>query len=188
MRSAEHGTPRMAVRRSQSARRGLTPDGRRQGRSPGDRSGRGWRPVGGHHPHALVIRWPAHPHRLLQRRWRGADAPVMSILGEVSHPQSEILLTPYDEQRSVFLQRWRFPRGTGFAMACRLVESATWAWRATTIGRHRSRSSASASVGRRGGDSGNICVLRPQTTTTAVAWQGGLTGSVVVAVVHDDGP
>jgi len=157
MRSAEHGTPRMAVQRSQSACHGLTPGGRRQGRSPGDRSGNG--PVGAHRTHAQVTRWPAHPLRLLQHRWRGADAPVLNALGKVSHPQSEILLAPCDEKRSVFSQRWRFPRGIGFAMACRTVESATWAWRATTIGGRWSRSSASASVDRRGGDSCNTCVL-----------------------------
>jgi hypothetical protein len=173
VRSAEHSTPRMAVRRSQSACHGLTPDGRRQGRSPGARSGNGWRPVGAHHPHAEVTRWPAHHPRLLQRRWRGADAPVMNVLGEVSHPQSEILLTPSDQKRSVFLQRWRFPRGMGFAMACRMVESATRAWRATTSGRHRSRSSASASVAGAGATPATSASLRPQTTTTAVVWQGG---------------
>ena len=159
MRSAEHGTPRMAVRRNQSACPGRTPDGRRQGRSPGNRSGNAWRPVEARHPHALVIRWPAHRHWLLQRRWRGADAPVMNILGEVSHPQSEILLIPYDEKRSVFVQRWRFPRGTGFAIACRMVESATGPGELQPLGGVGHDHPPQPEGNRRGGDAGDICVL-----------------------------
>ena len=186
MRSAEHGTPRMAVQRSQSACHGLTPGGRRQGRSPGDRSGNG--PVGAHRTHAQVTRWPAHPLRLLQHRWRGADAPVLNALGKVSHPQSEILLAPCDEKRSVFSQRWRFPRGIGFAMACRTVESATWAWRATTIGGVGHDHPPQPQWTGAGATPATPASFRPQTTTTAAAWQSGLTGSVVVAVVHDDGP
>jgi hypothetical protein len=174
-RPAGHGAPRIGMRRGQNASTRLALDGRRRGRAPGDRPEKGHRPRGPRRSHAQVTRWPAYRRLQLERRWRGADAPAMNTPGPTSHPRPYIPLTPFGESSVVFLQRGRFPNAGRFATDRQMVESATYAGKTTTIGRHRSPPSAhppSASGSGRAANPATSVAFRPQTTATVAAGRG----------------